>query len=145
MTSLLNNNSVLCYFFSSDSWVNHTATILEAQGQMMTTPLPNKPVRGSQSGVAIMAVFDLLGRKWNMRILWELRRDALSFRGLQQACDDMSPSVLNGRLKQLATAELLQATADGYTLTALGQSLMQTLDPLRDWADVWQQTLAKDN
>ena len=103
-----------------------------------TTPLPKRAVRGSTSGVAIMAVFDLLGRKWNMRILWELSQQPLSFRALQERCDGMSPSVLNDRVKQLSDAKLLASTASGYQLTELGLSLMQTLDPLRAWAADWE-------
>lgn len=105
----------------------------------ITAPLPHTPVRGSQSGVPIMALFDLLGRKWNMRILWQLREQALNFRALQAQCDAMSPSVLNDRLKQLTQAKLLMSTALGYQLTPLGHSLMHTLEPLRDWAKEWQQ------
>ncbi|KZN61726.1 winged helix-turn-helix transcriptional regulator [Pseudoalteromonas luteoviolacea] len=107
----------------------------------MTTPLPNKSVRGSSSGVAIMAVFDLLGRKWNMRILWELRSNSLSFRALQARCDGMSPSVLNSRLKQLSEAQLIISSTQGYQLTELGVSLMTTLDPLRNWATQWETEL----
>jgi len=104
----------------------------------MTTPIPKNSVRGSSSGVAIMAVFDLLGRKWNMRIMWELNAKALSFRALQQCCDGMSPSVLNTRIKQLNEAKLIFTTPEGYQLTELGLSLMQTLDPLRGWAAEWE-------
>ena len=35
--------------------------------------LPGQPVRGSASGRPIMALLDLLGRRWALRILWELR------------------------------------------------------------------------
>ncbi|QQX81057.1 helix-turn-helix transcriptional regulator [Shewanella sp. KX20019] len=109
----------------------------------MTTPLPKKLVRGSSSGVAIMAVFDLLGRKWNMRIMWELNSTPLSFRGLQERCDGMSPSVLNTRIKQLTEAELVFTTSEGYKLTELGLSLMDTLNPLRNWAAEWEEKVAK--
>jgi len=109
----------------------------------MTTPLPKNKVRGSNSGVAIMAVFDLLGRKWNMRIMWELSSAPLSFRSLQHQCDGMSPSVLNTRIKQLTEAELVYTTSDGYKLTELGLSLMNTLNPLREWAIEWEDKLEK--
>ncbi|QSX36976.1 helix-turn-helix transcriptional regulator [Shewanella sedimentimangrovi] len=104
----------------------------------MNTPLPKKTVRGSNSGVAIMAVFDLLGRKWNMRLLWELRSGACSFRSLQERCDGMSPSVMNSRVKQLTEAMLIEKSDNGYVLTALGADLMDTLDPLRQWAADWE-------
>lgn len=110
----------------------------------MTTPQPKQPVRGSQSGVAIMAVFDLLGQKWNMRILWELRSGPLSFRALQDNCDGMSPSVLNTRIKRLTDTKLINKTDGGYQLTDLGESLMTTLDPLRDWSSLWEKKLSQD-
>lgn len=110
----------------------------------MTTPLPNTKVRGSDSGVAIMAVFDLLGQKWNMRVLWELRNESLSFRGIQNKCDGMSPSVLNSRIKKLVTAKLIISTSSGYQLTDLGSSLMMTLDPLRSWASEWEKSFENE-
>ncbi|WP_228730138.1 winged helix-turn-helix transcriptional regulator [Shewanella sedimentimangrovi] len=85
-----------------------------------------------------MAVFDLLGRKWNMRLLWELRSGACSFRSLQERCDGMSPSVMNSRVKQLTEAMLIEKSDNGYVLTALGADLMDTLDPLRQWAADWE-------
>lgn len=94
-------------------------------------------------GVAIMALFDLLGRKWNMRVMWELRSQALNFRTLQEACGGLSPSVLNDRIKLLTRAKLISTTPDGYALTLLGTSLMETLDPLRNWARNWERETAK--
>ena len=47
-----------------------------------------------------MALLDLLGRRWALRILWELRDETLTFRELRGACDTMSPTVLNQRLAE---------------------------------------------
>ena len=44
-------------------------------------------VRGSKSGRPIMVLLDLLGRRWTLRILWELREGALTSRALREACD----------------------------------------------------------
>jgi len=33
-------------------------------------------VRGSRSGRPIMALLDLLGRRWTLRIIWELHRQS---------------------------------------------------------------------
>lgn len=107
------------------------------------TIVPGSEVRGSRSGIPIMALFDLLGQRWTMRILWELRGEALSFRGLQEKCGELSPTVLNSRIKQLSQAQLLVSTSSGYALTALGVSLMETLDPLRNWATKWDKALEK--
>ena len=49
-----------------------------------------------------MALLDLLGRRWTLRILWELRDAALTSRALRTACDEASPTVLQARLRSCA-------------------------------------------
>ena len=101
-------------------------------------PLPGKPVRGSQSGRPLMAALDLLGRRWTLRILWELRRNPYKFRDLQARCDNMSTSVLSARLKDMQAQQLVQLTAeDGWHLTEHGRSLLLVLAPLTDWSERW--------
>ena len=51
-----------------------------------------------------MALFDLLGRRWALRVIWELSQETLSFRALRERCDSMSTSVLNERLSELREA-----------------------------------------
>jgi DNA-binding HxlR family transcriptional regulator len=104
----------------------------------MTTPKPGKPVRGSQTGRPIMALLDLLGRRWALRILWELREARPGFRLLQDRCDAMSPSVLSQRLVELQEAGIVQQNEDTtYSLTQDGATLLQSLAPLQDWALSW--------
>ena len=81
-----------------------------------------------------MALLDLLGRRWALRILWELREPAETFRDLQARCDDVSSSVLSQRLKELRDAG---AITDGYALTAEGRKLIDALAPLDAWAKRW--------
>jgi DNA-binding HxlR family transcriptional regulator len=109
---------------------------------MTTAPLPGRPVRGSRTGRPIMAALDLLGRRWALRVLWELRDEPLGFRALQQRCDGMSSSVLRDRLAELAVAGLVATVDDGrYALTATGRSLGQALGPLDEWAQAWARGL----
>jgi DNA-binding HxlR family transcriptional regulator len=84
-----------------------------------------------------MALLDLLGRRWALRILWELRSGPLSFRALQERCDGMSSSVLNQRLSELRGAGVLDRDADGYSLSAEGELLLGSLAGLSDWAERW--------
>jgi DNA-binding HxlR family transcriptional regulator len=84
-----------------------------------------------------MALLDLLGRRWVLRVLWELRAEALGFRALQERCDAMSPSVLAQRLADLVEAGIVEGSDEGYRLTPHGQALLQALSPLRAWAAVW--------
>ncbi|WP_203930804.1 winged helix-turn-helix transcriptional regulator [Virgisporangium ochraceum] len=107
----------------------------------MSTPLPGRPVRGSRSGRPVMAILDLLGRRWTLRVLWELRADPVpTFRTLQHRCDGVSSSVLAERLSELREAALVERTEDGYRLTDQGRTLLDTLAPLETWARTWHPT-----
>ena len=104
----------------------------------MGAPLPGRKVRGSRTGRPIMALLDLLGRRWTLRVLWELREGAFTFRELQSRCDEMSPSVLNQRLAELRMAGIVALRKEGgYGLTREGVRLYKALAPLHFWAERW--------
>ena len=100
-------------------------------------PVPGWKVRGSTTGRPIMAALDLAGRRWLLRILWELRAEALTFRALQERCGAISPTVLNTRMAEMKAAGLLESSDAGYRLTARGQDLIEALVPLTRWAERW--------
>jgi DNA-binding HxlR family transcriptional regulator len=105
-------------------------------------PLPRQPVRGSTTGRPIMALLDLLGRRWSLRALWELQNGPLTFRALQAACGGVSPTVLQQRLKELRAARLVvHDGGQGYALTEAARRLQPNLMALQDWAEDW----AKEN
>ena len=108
----------------------------------MTTPPPNRRVRGSATGRPIMALLDLLGRRMALRILWELRDGGLTFRALQQAAET-NPSVLNARLGELREARIVEHGPDGYGLTPQGKKLLELPLPLHDWAEEWAKLLQR--
>lgn len=87
----------------------------------------------------IMALFELAGRRWMLRVIWELSRAAgpLTFRELRSRCADMSSSVLTRRLAELREARLLERAADGYALTVLGRDLVTSMQPLLAWSTTW--------
>jgi DNA-binding HxlR family transcriptional regulator len=118
-----------------------------ARGARPPTPLPGRRVRGSATGRPIMAALDLLGRRWTLRIFWELRGAPLTFRALQTACGGLSPSVLQERLAELAAATLVAAgtrqDGAGYALTPLGRRLMPALSALDAWSRDWAAALAR--
>jgi len=91
-----------------------------------------------------MAALDLLGRKWALRILWELQARAMGARELARACDEMSSSVLYQRLAELTEARLVVQAGDGqYELTAIGAKLGHALQPLNRWAGEWAKSLPR--
>jgi len=100
-------------------------------------PLPGKPVRGSTTGRPIMALLDLLGRRWALRVTWELREGPLQFRALQERCAGMSSSVLNQRLHELRSAGVVELDEGGYRLTEQGEELREAFAPLDAWAQRW--------
>jgi DNA-binding HxlR family transcriptional regulator len=106
------------------------------------TPLPGRAVRGSATGRPLMAAMDLLGRRWALRILWELRAGPLGARAILARCDGLSSSVLYTRLRELSDAGLIDRDQnDASVLTATGRSLGSALEPLDRWSTGWHRTL----
>ena len=100
--------------------------------------LKKRAVRGSTSGRPIMALLDLLGRRWSLRIIWELREASLTSRALRTACDEASPTVLQTRLSELREAGLVELMpGDGYRLTEMGKELFENFLPLHRFAERW--------
>jgi DNA-binding HxlR family transcriptional regulator len=95
------------------------------------------PVRGSNTGRPIMALLDLLGRRWVLRLVWELREEPRRFRELQELIG-ASPTIVNTRLRELREAMLVELDpASGYRLTTLGQELLRLFLPLHVWSEKW--------
>jgi DNA-binding HxlR family transcriptional regulator len=92
-----------------------------------------------------MALLDLLGRRWALRVLWELRHESVpTFRELQVRCGNISSSVLTQRLHELREAGIVAAESrGGYKLTAEGRSLLEALAPVDVWAKRWAARAAR--
>jgi DNA-binding HxlR family transcriptional regulator len=85
-----------------------------------------------------MAALDLLGRRWALRVLWELREQPIGPRAVLERCDGLSSSVLYERLRELVDAGLVEKGDDGtYGLTRLGAELGRALAPLDAWSKRW--------
>lgn len=107
----------------------------------MSIPTPGHPVRGSKRGKPIMALFDLLGRAWAMGVVWQLKEGPYTFRELQERCENVSPTLLNRRLKELRQAQLVEHGLKGYRLTELGETLFEVLEPFEHWSQEWAKQL----
>lgn len=88
-----------------------------------------------------MVLFDVLGQRWTLRILWELRDERLNFRELQARCEAVSPTLLNRRLKSLRELQLVDHDERGYGLTRRGRELAVHLLELSRWSNRWAKDL----
>jgi DNA-binding HxlR family transcriptional regulator len=87
---------------------------------------------------AVEGVLDLLGRRWALRLVWELRRSTLSFSELR-ARTGVSPSVLTLRLRELVEAGVLERDSGRrYRLSGRGRELARILYELNRWAEQHQ-------
>ncbi|GAA1104815.1 hypothetical protein GCM10009581_41950 [Tsukamurella strandjordii] len=108
-------------------------------------PLPGRRVRGSETGRPMMAALDLFGRRYTLRIVWELRFGRSRFSDLRTAIDGISSSTLSQRLTELLAARIVtQVPGGAYRLTNQGRALLLALGPLELWAHTWARTVAED-
>ena len=80
-------------------------------------------------------VLEQLGRRWALRVVWELRRDAVSFSELRQRLG-ISPSVLATRLRELDEIGIVERDVlRRYRLSGRGRELARVLYELNRWAE----------
>ncbi|THD82562.1 MAG: transcriptional regulator [Phenylobacterium sp.] len=113
------------------------ATISVARQTRSALP-EDRVSRSTRTGRPIMLLLDLVGRRWMLRILWELRDGPLTSRALRAACDEASPTVLQARLAEMREGGLVTLQdRQGYGLTPLGRELLAAIMPLYAFADRW--------
>lgn len=92
--------------------------------------------RTASTSASMVRALALAGRKWSLRIVWELRSGPMSFRALRARCGNISPSVLADRLRELGTSGVVENIPRlGYRLTARGERLFQVLSELNKWSE----------
>ncbi len=83
----------------------------------------------------VLDILDLLGRRWSLRLVWELRRDAIGFAELRRRTG-ISSSVLASRLRELSAAGVIEPTGGRrYRLSSTGRELARVLYDLNRWAE----------
>lgn len=83
----------------------------------------------------LLDTLNVLERRWALRLVWELRRDSLSFGALGERTG-VSPSVLSQRLTDLAGLGVLERDRSRlYRLTGRGRELARILYELNRWAE----------
>jgi DNA-binding HxlR family transcriptional regulator len=103
----------------------------------------NPRTNRSKSDRPIVQLLAILGQRWALRVMWELRHAPITFRELRERCDDISPTVLNTRLKTLRENGLVDLSDDGYVYTPLGRELGDRVSELDRFAKRWVKRSAK--
>lgn len=98
-----------------------------------------------KSSQPIMNLLAILGQRWTLRILWELRDGPRTFRALQEACDKVSPTTLNARTKSLREAGFLYLGEAGFQLTESGRDLSVHLASMNTFAKKWEAGLQESS
>lgn len=112
------------------------ATVLAGpKSELVEDEVPPPKPQPAGKDAAVQALFDVLGRRWALRVLWELRTGGVTYRELAARVPDMSTSVLTQRLRDLRDAGLAEHHhGTGYRVTPHGQELLGHLERLCDWA-----------
>jgi DNA-binding HxlR family transcriptional regulator len=90
-----------------------------------------------------MILLDVLGRRWALRVIWELHDGALGFRELRTACGNLSPTILSRRVQELCELRIVEKDCYGnYMLNCRGAALVKLLLPLHEWAEQWSRSVS---
>ncbi|MER7133863.1 winged helix-turn-helix transcriptional regulator [Streptosporangium saharense] len=101
---------------------------------MVTVPRPGAYVCG------IDAAMDVIGGKWKVLIIWALDKQACRFGELRRLVPGVTEKVLASQLRELEGDGIVHREVYAevpprveYSLTPLGYSLNEALDPLGAW------------
>ncbi|MGW0519569.1 winged helix-turn-helix transcriptional regulator [Crossiella sp. NPDC003009] len=90
----------------------------------------------------MLRILGLVGDKWTIPVIGQLRDRTLRFSELHRAVTGISQRMLTLTLRQLERDGLLTRTAHPsvpprveYTLTPLGRTLLDAAEGLGEWAD----------
>ena len=94
------------------------------------------------AGCPTRQILDRVGDKWAVLILLLLCHEALRFNQLRRDIEGISQKMLSQVLKSLERDGLVKRHAIAtvpvtveYSITPLGRTLAEAVDPLRDWAE----------
>ena len=84
--------------------------------------------------------FDIIGAKWKILIIWELRENEKRFREIQKSIGKITDKMLTKQLRELEIAELILRKVYPevpprveYGLTLLGKSILPVIEMLEEW------------
>lgn len=108
---------------------------------LVLVPPPVEPGSGHENRCPVRDVLDCIGDRWSLLILLTLSGGTLRFTELKKAIGDISQRMLAHTLRTLErdgyVSRQVHPTVPPkveYTLTGLGESLLERIHPLIQWA-----------
>ena len=102
----------------------------------------NKTANAYSADCPTRQILDRVGDKWAVLILLLLRDEPMRFNALRRTIEGISQKMLSQVLKSLERDGLIKRRAIAtvpvtveYSITPLGATLANAVDPLRDWAE----------
>lgn len=84
---------------------------------------------------------DVLGNKWKILIIWNLRNGALRYSDLQKKTHDVNSKTLTTHLRELENLKIISRVVFPevpprveYSLTEYGKALLPVFDAIRVWS-----------
>ena len=92
---------------------------------------------------SVLKVSPLLGKKWAIPILMEIRLDNFENFYQFEKRTTITSRTLSNELKELVAAELITKEMSAYTLTEKGHELCTVIDGMKQWNIKWNQVPKK--
>jgi DNA-binding HxlR family transcriptional regulator len=85
-------------------------------------------------------LFQILGSRWNLVIIWHLDEEALRFTELQKRMGDVNAKTITSHLRDLEKYHIINRTIYPevplrveYSLTSHGKAFLPVLEVIREW------------
>ena len=89
-------------------------------------------------------VVDIIGRKWNLIIIWHLRTCTLRFSEIQKRMCGINSKTITKHLRDLEQNNIVTRTVYAevpprveYALTNQGKGILPIIDAMLIWGDTW--------
>lgn len=89
-------------------------------------------------------VVDIVGKKWNLIIIWHLRSQTLRFSELQAGLYGINPNTITKHLRSLEQHSIVTRTVYAevpprveYSLTDQGRAILPIIEAMLQWGDAY--------
>jgi len=105
---------------------------------------------GKQFNNSVELSLDIIGGKWKILIVWELKDGPQRYGELRKSLPKVTHKMLTQQLRELEKDEIISRKVYPevppkveYSLTLLGNSVLPVIDMLREWGEEYGSVFAK--